>query len=1033
MSYDITSSIPNNSRESVFTLFRDGRFSEAEAVCRRQLSTDPDNVELLRMLGILALRSGNNAEAVDMMGRVAAVKPDALTFGLLGEAYCGLDRFDEAEECCRRSLELKPDLPEVHNHLAAILRHKGRLAEAEAACREALRFDPQNAETYFNLAVVLKDRERPEEALACYARAAELKPDFPQVYYNLGNLLKHLKKNREAAAAYLRALSLKPDYGEAKINLGVVLEELGKPEEALELYREALRLDPGSVEAHNNLANALKELGRTEEAVETYLRAIELKPDYGTAYNNLCVVLEELGRVDEAQEHYRRALEVNPHFAAGRLHLAMMTLPIIVSSKEEADLSEARFADALDELEEFAEAEGWAEVGEAIGSAQPFYLAYRPGDHRELLSRYGDIACRARQAWAERRFPEGTTELPTAPRQRVRMVIVSGQVRRHSVWDMLLKGLVQYLDRNRFETILYFTSSIRDAETPVAATLVDRFIEGREDWMEEIRRDQPDVIFYPEVCMDTPTLRLASLRLAPLQIASWGHPVTTGLPTIDLYLSGELIEREDADADYREKLVRLPGTGACTARMPFAPIPLEPGDVDLDPDPNVVNFLICQQVMKFDPAHDGLYARIARECGPCRFWFVSDQKFPWAFDMVQGRIARTFEAAGLDPKEYLRSVPWLPGQKFWSLLEAMDLYLDTPAFSGYTTAWQASHRGLPVVTMEGKYMRQRLAAGLLRQIGITETIAADIDDYVQKAVDLALDRERRESLRERLRVAAPLADEDKSVVRAFEKAVLDGLAERGRLTAQEAAFLSNPIWSLENMKLHMQTLDPGFAPAGLFELINSAPQRVLDVGCFCGGSGKLLKERYPGCEIVGIEPLEEAAVKAGEILDRVIVKPLEQIDFEAEGLVPGSFDTVITADVLEHMINPWLALERLSFLVAPHGALYASIPNVRNLRVMLSLSEGTWRYEGRGILDFTHLRFFTRTQIFEMFEETGWTVDEIRVNPDLGIMKEFEGRDLATIKTIEIGNLVLKELTHRDILELLAYQYFVRARCTRRG
>ena len=78
---------------------------------------------------------------------------------------------------------------------------------------------------------------------------------------------------------------------------------------------------------------------------------------------------------------------------------------------------------------------------------------------------------------------------------------------------------------------------------------------------------------------------------------------------------------------------------------------------------------------------------------------------------------------GRDPQAYLHTTPWLPRKQFLSFLEEMDIYLDCPAFSGYTTAWQALHCGLPIVTLEGQYLRQRLAAGLLRQVGTTDGIA----------------------------------------------------------------------------------------------------------------------------------------------------------------------------------------------------------------------------------------------------------------------------------------------------------------------
>ena len=325
--------------------------------------------------------------------------------------------------------------------------------------------------------------------------------------------------------------------------------------------------------------------------------------------------------------------------------------------------------------------------------------------------------------------------------------------------------------------ILYHISPVQTAETRRAQELVDRFVQGPKDWLQLARDDRPDILLYPEIGMEPETLKLASLRLAPLQAAYWGHPITTGLPTIDLFLSGDLLEPPDADRHYREKLVRLPGTGACSVWMPFE---AKSPSLDLPVDRDVTRFLVCQQATKYDPSFDALYPRIAGASGPCRFWFVRDRKFPWASDIVERRIRAAFAAAGLDPAEYVEFIDWLPGGKFAGLLDEMDIYLDTPAFSGYTTAWQAVHRGIPVVALEGRFLRQRLSAGLLRRIGVTGTIARNDEEYVSKAAALARSSENRTELRKIQQASAGRADEDVRVVRALETVLENAWAEAAR-------------------------------------------------------------------------------------------------------------------------------------------------------------------------------------------------------------------------------------------------------------
>ena len=234
-------------------------------------------------------------------------------------------------------------------------------------------------------------------------------------------------------------------------------------------------------------------------------------------------------------------------------------------------------------------------------------------------------------------------------------------------------------------------------------------------------------------------------------------------------------------------------------------------------------------------------------------------------------------------------------------------------------------------------------------------------------------------------------------------------------------------WQMLDADLHLHTLIADYAPVGLLEMINFPPRRVLDIGCFCGGSGRWLKTRYPGCEIIGIEMLDKAAARAAEAYERVIVSTVEQVDFAAEGLPPGSFDTIIAADVLEHLYNPWKALQRLRGLLEPGGAIYVSLPNVRNLNVLAGLANGQWQYAGAGILDITHIRFFTRVQALQMLEQTGWRVEDLRGNPDPGLKSTFEGKKLAQIQSMTFGLLGLEHMKELDLVELMTLQYYIRA------
>jgi 2-polyprenyl-3-methyl-5-hydroxy-6-metoxy-1,4-benzoquinol methylase len=217
--------------------------------------------------------------------------------------------------------------------------------------------------------------------------------------------------------------------------------------------------------------------------------------------------------------------------------------------------------------------------------------------------------------------------------------------------------------------------------------------------------------------------------------------------------------------------------------------------------------------------------------------------------------------------------------------------------------------------------------------------------------------------------------------------------------------------------------------AGLFEVIEGAPKRVLELGCASGMFGSTLKARFPGATVVGIEAARAAAAVAATRLDRVILARIEDVDFAAQGLSAGEFDTIIAADILEHLVNPWQLPVRLKPFLAPGAQVVASIPNVRNAILIAALAvNGRWQYRERGLLDITHLRFFTLGEIQRLFAETGYRYEKHVVNfspPLLDVYRRNQGHARVSI---QLGRLTLADVTPEELQELCAEQFVVRAR-----
>ena len=225
---------------------------------------------------------------------------------------------------------------------------------------------------------------------------------------------------------------------------------------------------------------------------------------------------------------------------------------------------------------------------------------------------------------------------------------------------------------------------------------------------------------------------------------------------------------------------------------------------------------------------------------------------------------------------------------------------------------------------------------------------------------------------------------------------------------------------------HWRHMPQNYAPVGLINMLDFAPDWSLDVGCFVGTTSDLVKSRFPNCRTIGIEPSKPAVELARTRMDVVHECLLEELDFAAEGYGLGHFDVIILADVLEHMYNPWAALKRLKPYLSPRGCILASVPNIRNLSVLSQLVAGRWRYEPIGLLDVTHIRFFTRIEVQEMFAALGYRIDALTHNPDPRWNKLMQQREFK--HKIKVGKLTLSELTPADVTELATLQFYVRAR-----
>lgn len=197
-------------------------------------------------------------------------------------------------------------------------------------------------------------------------------------------------------------------------------------------------------------------------------------------------------------------------------------------------------------------------------------------------------------------------------------------------------------------------------------------------------------------------------------------------------------------------------------------------------------------------------------------------------------------------------------------------------------------------------------------------------------------------------------------------------------------------------------------------LVSPDARAVLDVGCSTGALGAAIKART-GAQVFGIELSQEMAQVASAHLDKILVGDAVEIILQGK-LQDLQFDTIIFADVLEHLADPWAVLKGVVRYLEAGGIIIASIPNVRHISTIYNLVvKGCWPYRDRGIHDRTHLRFFTKKNIVELFESTGFSIDRIEANYRI-------------IERPHRLNRFARFLAISGLKSFLAFQYLIRAR-----
>ena len=678
----------------------------------------------------------------------------------------------------RAAVLQRPRDPAAHYALAQLQDRAGDLAGALDSARAALEAAPDFAPAHNLRGLLLAGRGDFDAAIASFRQAIRCNPDFARAFNNLGNGLRAAGRIDEAQAAFAQAVALQPDYALAHHNLGAVRQALGNTGEAAVAFARAVELDPAFRPGWTGLAVAQRDNGRLDAAMTAFRQAIALDPPGSSAERlALAELMTDSGLHDDAAQIYAKELTAHPDSlrAALGFHLA---LPQVYANGAAIDDARARYAAGLTALErDFDRLHAPLDLAATLEAWRwsNFFLAYQGRDDRALQEQYARLLRRA----VDSKAPGWRSSiLPRPTRSRIRVGFASAFFTDGTVGQYFGRW-VTGLDRARFEIFVYQVGGRADATTARIAAVADRFHHATGPDAEilrladSIRDDALEVLVYPELGMDTRCMVLAALRLAPVQCAAWGHPVTSGHDPIDYFFTPHGMEPDDGDAHYTERLVRLPGIGTTYPRPTLA------GHASNDDDaaraqlrerlgmPTGAPLFLCPQALfKILPDDDALFASVLSAV-PGSALLVFEGRHRAVTGQYLRRLATALAGRGIELRQRVRVLARMPRADFLHVNAACDAMLDTVHWSGGNTSLDALAAGLPIVSLPGTMMRARQSAGMLRLVGLPELIAADAADYVQIAARLVQEPDWRAAVSQRLREGSARLFDDREPLAAL--------------------------------------------------------------------------------------------------------------------------------------------------------------------------------------------------------------------------------------------------------------------------
>jgi len=681
---------------------------------------------------IQAVNSGNYSLAESTAFALSKSYPKAtMVWKILGVAIAEQGRMEDAIPAMQKVVALDPKDAEAHRNLATALKEVGQLNAAETHLRKAITLAPQDSLSACNLGKLLNEQGNYIDAEKNCRKAIAITYGMADAHDQLGIALLRQHKTAEAETSFNTAIMLNPEMADAYNNLGIALNEQGKFSAAEASYQQALKLNPNFANASCNLANNHICQHKLAEAEPLFLHAIALKPHYPEALNNLGNLYKDLDNIEKAIEYYRKALALDPTMMLTYSNL-LLTSGYHGKLSPEVTLHEAKKFGAF--------------VAENAKTTYSSWLCAAPN---------------------------------TAENTKIRIGFVSGDFRKHAV-VYFLEGLLQCIDKSKFELIAYTTQPKEDEITAKIKPLFIKwqaiFDKSDQEAAALIHQDAPHILFDLSGHTAHNRLGVFAYKPAPIQATWLGYPDTTGLAEMDYILGDPYLTPATNDYQFTEQVWRLPDITWClNPLLDFIPSTELPAITN-----NYITFGCFNNLVKISDSVVKTWADILNAVPTAKLYLQTSQL---ANDTVLAKTFQRFAAWGIAPNRLILE-PSGSRENYFASYHNVDIALDPFPCPGGSTSTDTLWMGVPLITMRGNNFWSRLGETIVTNVGLTDWIAEDTSDYINKAITFSSDLPALLETRSHLRTAArssPLFNTSK-FTQQFEEALTEMIAQCDALT-----------------------------------------------------------------------------------------------------------------------------------------------------------------------------------------------------------------------------------------------------------